>query len=99
MPSLREAYETRVRARQQSNDPWPEWDMIGRFAFDANGNRWLTELRGVPTDLRDAMTRLISDRQIRPNEPLETGGEGWVYMLLIPQYGREKTVCFFQKPA
>ena len=99
IPSLWEAYKARVRARRKSKDPWPEWDMIGRVAFDGNGNRWLTEIKNVPTDLIDAMTRLISARQIRPDEPVVTGGEGWVYMLLMRQDGREKTFCFFQKPA
>ena len=97
-PSLREAYKARVRARRKSKDPWPEWDMIGRVAFDANENQWLTEMEYVPTDLRDAMTRLISARQIRPNEPVETGGEDCVYMLLIQKIGREAIFCFFQKP-
>ena len=97
-PSLREAYKARVRARRKSKDPWPEWDMIGRVASDANENQWLTEMEYVPTDLRDAMTRLISARQIRPNEPVETGGEHCVYMLLIQKIGREAIFCFFQKP-
>ena len=97
-PSLREAYKARVRARRKSKDPWPEWDMIGRVAFDANENQWLTEMEYVPTGLRDAMTRLISARQIRPNKPVETGGEDCVYMLLIQKIGREATFCFFQKP-
>ena len=98
-PSLREAYKARVRARRKSKDPWPEWDMIGRVAFDGNGNRWLTEIKNVPTDLIDAMARLTSARQIRPDVPVVTGGESWVYMLLMQKDGREKTFCFFQKPA
>ena len=98
-PSLQEAYKARVRARRKSKDPWPEWDMIGRVAFDGNGNQWLTEINDVPTDLIDAMTRLISARLIRPDVPVETGGEGWVYMLLMQRFDREKMFCFFQKPA
>ena len=98
-PSLREAYKARVRARRKSKDPWPEWDMIGRVAFDGNGNQWLTEMENVPKDLRDAMTRLTSAGQICPDVPVVTGGEGWVYMLLMQKDGREKTFCFFQKPA
>lgn len=98
-PSLMEAYKARVRARRKSRDPWPEWDMIGRVAFDANGNQWLTEMENVPPDLKNAMTRLISARAIRPNEPVETGGEGYIYMFLIQQDHGEKIFCFFQKPA
>ena len=98
-PSLREAYKARVRARRTSNDPWPEWDMFGRVAFDADGKQWLTELEDVPKELRYVMERLISAGQIRPDVPVVTGGEGWVYMLLMQQFGREKIFCFFQKPA
>ena len=98
-PSLREAYRTRVRSRRQSKDPWPEWDMIGRVAFDAKGKEWLTEMEYVPEELIDTMDRLISAGQIRPNQPVETVGEGCVYMLLFQQNGREKTFRFFQKPA
>ena len=98
-PSLMEAYKARVRARRKSRDPWPEWDMIGRVAFDASGNQWLTELKNVPADLIGVMDRLISARGIRPNQPVETGGEGWIYMFLIHQERGEKIFCFFQKPA
>lgn len=73
--------------------------MIGRVAFDANGNQWLTEMKYVPMDLKDAMTRLISARAIRPNEPVETGGEGCIYMFLIHKERGEEIFCFFQKPA
>ena len=97
-PSLREAYKARVRARRKLRDPWPEWDMIGRVAFDANGKEWLTEMEYVPKDVIDTMDRLISARQIRPDKPVETVGEGYVYMLLMQQYGGERIFCFFQKP-
>ena len=98
-PSLREAYQARVRARRKLNDPWPEWDMIGRVAFDANGEEWLTEMEYVPEDLIATMDRLISVGQIRPNGPVETVGEDCIYMLLVQQYGRGTIFCFFQKPA
>ena len=98
-PSLREAYKARVRARRKLKDPWPEWDMIGRVAFDTNGKQWLTEIEDVPKYLIDAMGRLNFAGQIRPNKPVEIVGDGWVYMLLIDQDYRERTYCFYQKPA
>lgn len=73
--------------------------MIGRVAFDGNGNQWLTEMEDVPQDLRGVMDRLTFAGLIRPDEPVEVVGEGWVYMLLMEKYGREKRFCLFQKPA
>ena len=98
-PSLREAYKVRVRTRRKLKDPWPEWDMIGRVAFDSNGKQWLTEIKDVPKYLIDAMDRLNFAGEIRPNKPVEIVGDGWVYMLLIDQDSRERTYCFYQKPA
>ena len=98
-PSLREAYKpvsepgeikgplARVGHDWESRVRWQRKPVAHRDGRRAAG----LKRRNGPPNLCGTYTPGL--------EPVEAVGEGWVYMLLMEKYGREKMFCFFQKPA
>ncbi|MDE2938068.1 MAG: hypothetical protein OXR67_04010 [Chloroflexota bacterium] len=102
-PAL-DAYWKRVKNRKRAGEIRPEWDLLGRVAFDGSGNRCVTEMDGVPQSLKELMDRLIRTGGIKPGpcHTVKTSDENHLYMLEIGTGWPTRNAMifvFWQRPA
>ena len=98
------AYRKRVRNRKKAGEVRPEWDLLGRVAFDGNGKQFLTEMDAVPQHLRDLMDRSIRMGGIKPGSEhtVKTSDENFLYMLEIGSGWPKRNsmiFVFWQRPS
>lgn len=99
-----EAYKRRVRNRRKTGEFRPEWDLLGRVAFDHHGQQFLTEMDNVPQSLQNTMTGSIKSGRIRPGpeHAIEVSDENFIYLLEVGAgwpVNDSLTFVFWFKPA
>ena len=100
----RDAYRKRVRNRKKTGEFRPEWDLLGRVAFDELGSQYLTEMDAVPQHLQDTMTNSIRSGRIKPGSAntVQVSDENYLYMLEVGTgwpYRNSMIFVFWQRPA
>ena len=80
-----QAYRRRVRNRNRTGEYRPEWDLIGRVAFDENGKQFLTEMDQISESLRNTMTGVLTSGAIKPgpNNTVEVSDDDYRYLLEV----------------
>ena len=99
-----DAYRRRVRNRKRTGEFRPEWDLIGRVAFDEHGSQYLTEMDAVPECLKNLMTNSIRSGRIKPgpDNTVQVSDENYLYMLEVgtgSPYRDSMVFVFWQRPA
>ena len=98
------SYKKRVRERNKINAQWPDWDLIGRVAFNANHEAYLVEMDHVSETLRNQMTYLTETGVIRlaKNQAVQVTDGKYHYLLEVESRRypfQTNTFNFYQRPA